>query len=87
MRTTRLLASSGGGDGLDGTLQEVAKLKGFNEITEEPDEYLTKSYWLPNLRVPDHAPVLDADAVIGLEDLSDISDTLIKGRLGTVKRK
>ena len=49
MRTTRLLASGGGGDGLDGTLQEVAKLKGFNEVTEEPDEYLTESYWLPGL--------------------------------------
>lgn len=31
--TTRLLASSSGGDGLDGALQDVAELKSLNKVT------------------------------------------------------
>lgn len=77
--TTRLLTSSCSGDGLDSALQEIAKLNGLYEITGTPGEYHATSYWLSILRVPDHAPVLDADVVIGLEDSSDICNTLVKG--------
>ena len=33
VRTTRLLASSGGSNGLNGTLEDVAELKGLDEVT------------------------------------------------------
>ena len=33
--TTRLLTSGSGGDSLNGTLQEIAELKGLNEVTIE----------------------------------------------------
>ena len=35
MRATRLLASSGGSDGLNGTLENVAELKGLNKVAVE----------------------------------------------------
>ena len=34
MSTTRLLAGSGSGDGLDGALEEVAELQSFNQVTD-----------------------------------------------------
>ena len=34
-------------------------------------------------RVPNHAPVLDADLFVGLEDLADLLHALIEGCLGT----
>ena len=33
-------------------------------------------------RVPDHAPILDADIIKGLVDLLDLADTLVKRGLG-----
>lgn len=78
MSATGLLASGSGGDGLNSTLKEVAKFKGLDEVTKEGGEYHGRSHWLPDLRVPDQAPVLDANAVISLENLADIDDTLIK---------
>lgn len=84
----RLLAVSGGSDGLDGILKEVAKLKSLDEVArcntlgQQPKERFEKKN--RDIRVPDHAPVLNTNLVVSLVDLSDLLDTLIQRLLGTM---
>lgn len=60
-----LLSSGGGGDGLDGVLHNVSKLKSLDEI-----------------RVPDHASVLDSNLVVLVVDLVHLLDSVVQRLLG-----
>ena len=68
VRTTRLLTgSSSSSDGLNGTLEKVAKFKRLNEIPgiAMPKSNQSRELSASYSRVPDHAPVLNADLLVG----------------------
>lgn len=78
MCTTGLLTSSSRRDGLNGALKNVAKLKSLDEVTKPklsgtPTE-MEGSY----SRVPDHASVLDPNAIEALVNLANFPNTHIK---------
>jgi len=90
-----LLSSGGGGDGLDGVLHDVSKLKSLNEIPgsresskEErkgvragPDEG-SEGGKREDERVPDHASVLDSNLVVLVVDLVHVLNSVVQRRLG-----
>lgn len=89
MRTARLLASRSSCDSLHGILKDVAKLEGLHKITctDAPSvicDHCNKT--VNGSRVPDHAPILDANIVEGLVDCAQLLHTLVEGLLSPTSR-
>lgn len=87
MGTTGFLTCRSGIDSLNGVLKNVAEFERLDEVTgysgqcgavEEIEHYS---------RVPDHAPVLDANLVITLEDFAQLLHAFIQTLLSSVKRR
>jgi len=85
MGTTRLFTGSSRGDCLDGALEDIAQFKRLHEI---PTSYPAQSELGTNgsrgrsSRVPNHAPVLDADIIKVFIDGANLLDTFIESILG-----
>ena len=85
MGSARLLTSSRRSDSLDGTLEEVTEFKRFNKVTNGGRQRLSPRAIGHYIRVPDHAPVLDANLGEGVIDFLDVLDTLVQRLLSPVQ--
>ena len=87
MSTSRLLASSSGSNGLNGALQDVSQFKSFNEVTGIHYKWEligVLKFWI--LRIPDHAPVLDAYVIEALVDGSHFLNTFVQCFLSSLSK-
>lgn len=85
--TTRLLAVGSGGGGLGaGAVSKCSKSiresRGKRKNIRA-SEQIPELEGLNQVRVPDHAAVLDADLTESAVDLGDVADTIVQGLLGT----
>ena len=85
MGTTRLLASSRGSNSLDGTLEEVTEFKRLNQIPNDGRLVSVISCNHSRIRVPNHAPVLDANPREGVVNTLEVLDTLIQRFLSPIQ--
>lgn len=84
--TTGFLASGSGSDGLNGTLEKVAELKSLHEVTICALAPHCSSRYTSNIRVPDHAPILDTDILEGIVNVTQFLNALVQTLLGAVMR-
>ena len=85
MRTTRLLTGSRGSNGLDGALEEVTEFERFNKVTSDGLLVLILLSDRYHVRVPNHAPVLDANLGEGVVDFLEVFNSLVQRLLGPVQ--
>ena len=86
MRTTRLLACCCSSDGLHSALEKVTEFQRLDQIPAWKPLAAFHVLRCSNPRIPNHAPVLNADLVVCLEDLAQLLDTLVERLLGTVQK-
>ena len=86
MSTTGLLAGSSGSNSLNGALQDVSQFKSLNKVTEIHYKWKGSQLFLKKgfLRIPDHAPILDAYVIKALVDGSHFLNTFVQCLLSSL---
>jgi hypothetical protein len=82
--TAGLLASGGGSDGLDSTLENVTELEGLHEVTICASALRCSSRSTGHVRIPDHASVFDTNVLEGIVNVTQLLNALIQTLLGAV---